>query len=281
MIIWIASYPKSGNTWVRSFLSAYYYSKDGKFNFNLLKKIRQFPSKDFFNDNLKSVDEAAENWLNAQRKINEQNKLCFLKTHNVFGAYKGKSFTTPEHTLGAIYIVRDPRNVITSLKNHYSLQEDEALKMINSIYRNLRDENDHNNYSSYSFISSWANNYNSWKMSKNINKLIVKYEDLENHASETFLKIVNFTDNLIKKNNNLNQDKFNNAIETTQFEILKKKEEEEGFDEAVFSKKEGKNKKFFNLGKKNNYKKLVKPKTLEIIEQFFNKEMRELGYLKY
>ncbi len=281
MIIWIASYPKSGNTWVRSFLSAYYYSKDGKFNFSLLKKIRQFPSKDFFNDKLKSVDEAAENWLIAQRKINKQNKFCFLKTHNVLGAYKGKSFTTPEYTLGAIYIVRDPRNVITSLKNHYSLHEDEALTMISSIYRNLRDENDHDNYSNYSFISSWANNYNSWKMSKNINKLIVKYEDLENRASETFLKIISFTDNLLKKNNNLNQDKFNNAIETTRFEILKKMEEEEGFEEAVYSRKEGKNKKFFNLGKENNYKELIKPKTLEIIEKLFGKEMRELGYLKY
>ena len=72
MIIWLASYPKSGNTWVRSFLSAYYYSNDGKFNFSLLKKIKQFPSKDFFNDKLKSVDEAAENWLIAQRKINKK-----------------------------------------------------------------------------------------------------------------------------------------------------------------------------------------------------------------
>ncbi len=279
MIIWLASYPKSGNTWVRSFLSAYYYSNDGKFNFSLLKKIRQFPSKDFFNEKLKSVDEAAENWLIAQKKINEQNKLCFLKTHNVFGAYKGRSFTTSEYTLGAIYIVRDPRNVITSLKNHYSLQENDALEMINSIYRNLRDENDQDNYSNYSFISSWANNYNSWKLAKNINKLVVKYEDLENHESETFLKIVNFTENLLKKNNNLDKDKFNNAVETTRFEILKKKEEEKGFDEAVYSRKERKNKKFFNLGKENNYKKLVKPKTLETIENLFKKEMRELGYL--
>tara|TARA_Y100001980_G_C14321728_1_gene142210 strand:- start:288 stop:638 length:351 start_codon:yes stop_codon:yes gene_type:complete len=116
-------------------------------------------------------------------------------------------------------------------------------------------------------------------MSKNINKLIVKYEDLENHASETFLKIVNFIDKLLKKNNNLNQDKFNNAVETTRFEILKKKEKEEGFDEAVYSNKEGGNKKFFNLGKENNYKKLVKPKNIEIIEKLFNKEMIELGYL--
>ena len=48
MIIWIASYPKSGNTYIRSFLSAYYYSKNGKFDFNLLRYIEQFPDKQFF-----------------------------------------------------------------------------------------------------------------------------------------------------------------------------------------------------------------------------------------
>ena len=43
MIIWISSYPKSGNTYLRSFLSAYYFSKDGKFDFYLLLNIHQFP----------------------------------------------------------------------------------------------------------------------------------------------------------------------------------------------------------------------------------------------
>ena len=135
MIIWLASYPKSGNTWVRSFLSAYYYSNDGKFDFKLLEKIKQFPSKDFLSQELRSVDDAAESWLTAQKKINEQNEFCFLKTHNIYGAYKGKNFTTPDFTLGAIYIVRDPRNVLTSLMNHYSLTEDDALKMINVIIK--------------------------------------------------------------------------------------------------------------------------------------------------
>ena len=49
----------------------------------------------------------------------------FLKTHNIYGAYKGKNFTTQDFSLGAIYIVRDPRNVLTSLMNHYSLNEDD------------------------------------------------------------------------------------------------------------------------------------------------------------
>ena len=72
---------------------------------------------------LKSVDEASQNWLIAQKKIKDKKKICFLKTHNVNGAFKGNSFTTTEFTAGAIYIVRDPRNVLTSLMNHYSLNE--------------------------------------------------------------------------------------------------------------------------------------------------------------
>ena len=48
MIIWLASYPKSGNTLLRSMLSSYYFSKDGKFEFKLLKNIHQFPNISLF-----------------------------------------------------------------------------------------------------------------------------------------------------------------------------------------------------------------------------------------
>ena len=54
MIIWIGSYPKSGNTYIRSFLSAYYFSEDGKFNFNLLENIKQFPNTEFFDKPIKN-----------------------------------------------------------------------------------------------------------------------------------------------------------------------------------------------------------------------------------
>ena len=50
MIFWIASYPKSGNTWLRTLISAYYYSKDGIYNENLIKNIGQFPEKKHFQD---------------------------------------------------------------------------------------------------------------------------------------------------------------------------------------------------------------------------------------
>ena len=50
MIIWLASYPKSGNTWLRSIISALLYSDDGVFNFKLLTKIDQFPEKKYFKE---------------------------------------------------------------------------------------------------------------------------------------------------------------------------------------------------------------------------------------
>ena len=53
MIIWLASYPKSGNTLLRAMLSAYLFSKDGLFNFELLKNIPYFPSYNFFKNLLK------------------------------------------------------------------------------------------------------------------------------------------------------------------------------------------------------------------------------------
>ena len=84
MIIWIASYPKSGNTWLRSIISALVYSDDGIFNFNLLKKIQQFPEKIYFKDLIKdfgNFNEIKKNWILAQDKINLDNKIKFFKTH--------------------------------------------------------------------------------------------------------------------------------------------------------------------------------------------------------
>ena len=74
MIFWIASYPKSGNTYIRSFLSAYYFSDSGQFDFDLLKNIKQFPNPEFFDGPIKTIEDAANNWIFSQRKIKEKKK---------------------------------------------------------------------------------------------------------------------------------------------------------------------------------------------------------------
>ena len=278
MIIWIASYPKSGNTYIRCLLSAYYFSKDGNFNFDLLKNIKQFPNTEFFNSNINSLDDASNNWLYAQKKIKEQNKIKFLKTHSCLGAYKGKPFTTVDYSLGGIYVVRDPRNVISSVMNHFSLNADEAYNFMTDIHRGTR-SNIENDYSAYSYLSTWANHYKSWANSKNFRKIIIKYEELETNKYETFRDIIVFTNTLLNNSDGVNKIKLEKAIETTNFNVLKNKEKNEGFDEALYSEDKKEKKVFFNMGFNNRWKKILRKDIREKLEDVFKNEMEDIGYI--
>ena len=284
MIIWLASYPKSGNTYVRAFLSAYYYSKSGEFNFSLFSNIKQFPDKEFFDKKIENIKQATEEWGGAQKKIIEDKKIKFFKTHNCLGNYKGKPFTTSHQTLGGIYIVRDPRNVFSSLKNHFSMNDDEALEMIFDEKRGLM--SDTGSYSSYAHISSWSNHFRSWVKCNEFRRLIIKYEDLIANKYETFRDIIVFTNTLLNKIERVDKKKLQQAIETTNFNILKNKEIEEALDQSItpFKKwrnihKENKNL-FFNLGPDNNWEKFLNKKIAEKIEKEFKNEMLELGYIE-
>ena len=78
MIIWIASYPKSGNTWIRSLLSSYLFSDDGKFSFKLLKNIEQFSSKNLplkLPDDLNYQARISKNWIPSQEIIKDRKSV--------------------------------------------------------------------------------------------------------------------------------------------------------------------------------------------------------------
>ena len=277
MIIWIASYPKSGNTFVRSFLSAYYYSNSGEFNFELLKFIEQFPDKQFFDSFIRSKEEVSKLWVPMQEKIISSKKIRFLKTHSAYGSYDSNPFTSSKVTLGGIYIVRDPRNVAISLMNHFSLDQEGALEMLFDQNRGIKSED--NNFATYSFLSSWANHYKSWSNIKSFKTLLIRYEDLEKNVEEVFTILIKFI-NMLLNIKGIDHQKLNKAILTTKFDSLKKKEKESGFKEAMFSKKEDNKIPFFNSGFNTNWKKQLNESSIEKIEKKFIKEMNKLGYLK-
>ena len=281
MIIWLASYPKSGNTYVRAFLSAYYFSKDGQFDFNQITNIKQFPNKEFINQNIDNVLEASKQWIPSQRKIIADKKIKFLKTHSCLGNYKGNTFTSNETSLGAIYIIRDPRNVFTSLKNHFSYDDEKALQMILDKKNILMSKG----YETFSYIGSWASNYLSWLKYKNFRRLFIKYEDLLENKYETFRDIIVFSNTLMNRSEGVDKSKLQKAIETTNFDVLKNKEVKETFNSSDIgfqswrnNHSENKNL-FFNLGPENKWEKNLDKKIKEDIEINFYEEMRSLKYL--
>tara|TARA_B100001057_G_C22687595_1_gene886360 strand:+ start:189 stop:1043 length:855 start_codon:yes stop_codon:yes gene_type:complete len=283
MIFWIASYPKSGNTWIRTVISSYFYSKDGIYDEKLIKKIDQFPTRKYFNDfdyNKEMAGDTAKFWLKAQERINIDNKLKFFKTHNVFGKVNGHDFTNSENSIGGIYVVRDPRNVITSIKNHYGLDDDKAIKWMtnknNYIYdvEKVRDAG----YGDFQFISSWDVNYTSWKVQRKVPIMFVKYEDLVDQTYSVFFKIIEFINKTTHNSEKINKSKLKNSLNSTNFDKLKQMEKKRGFSEAVTSLTTNEKITFFNLGPKNDWKKLLNEDLKTKLSEVFKKNLAELYY---
>ena len=140
-------------------------------------------------------------------------------------------------------------------------------------------------HASLTYISSWAENYLSWFRNNQFRRLFIKYEDLITNKYETFRDIIVFTNTLMNRVDGVNKSKLQKAIETTNFDILKKKELSETFNglESNFKNwrkfhSENKNL-FFNLGPENNWKKILNTKISKEIEINFKKQMEELEYL--
>ena len=280
MIIWLASYPKSGNTLLRSILSAYFYSGEGDFKFDNLYKISQFPAITHLMTLGIDIDDEKqmfENFINAQNLINEESKKAkFFKTHSQLCKMYGSDFTDLKNTLGVIYIIRDPRNVVTSFAHHYNLTIDQATEALLDEKRFMIKTDK----TASVLLGSWSSNYESWKELEGKNKyLLVKYEDLVNKKKTTLLKIFKFFENLGMQFN-LDMVKLNKAIKSTDFAKMKNLEKKETFYESVVDEKTGKRKAFFNLGPSNDWRKVLDDKNREKIEKHFKNEMLQLGYLK-
>jgi hypothetical protein len=276
MIIWLASYPKSGNTWVRGFIISLLYTAEGTSNLEDFKKINQYPLKSHFENlttDFNDITKFKKYYHKSQDIINLDNKIRILKTHNALLNVDGDNFSSTKNTLGVIHIVRDPRNVVTSLKHHYSIPDYKKAKEFLFDERRIIIGNfDKKDYPLPTLLASWKTHYLSWKQVK-LNYLLIKYENLLNNPIQEFKKISNYLSKLLTVK--ISEKKIENSIRSNSFNNLKKMEELNGFGEFIAHD----NKKFFNLGPKNNWETLLERKTADEIEDKFKNEMKELGYI--
>jgi len=281
-ISWIASYPKSGNTYIRLLLSAYFYTADGIISdfkpidnifkisrYEFLKNVANIPNIDDFINEPKLI---SQYWDEAQKAISSKIKNnLFIKTHDCMGIISNNKFTSEKYTKSFIYIVRDPRSVAVSYSHHTGYNIDKTIKY-------LTNKNYIINYSKEEktvpeLVSSWNIHYNSWKsFLKKGNGIMIKYEDLVNNPADEFRKILIFLNNVMQFD--INEKKIIKSVESTQLNNLKKLEKKMGFSE-----KSKNNQNFFRKGIFDEWKEVLTSKQIKYIENNFRSEMIELNYL--
>ena len=178
-----------------------------------------------------------KNLTKALSQAVRSNKINFFKTHNAMCVIDGNHFTDAFNTAAAIYIVRDPRNVITSLANHYEISITEAFKFFTNKRKIIFPKDGHIasdvEKGNVHFVGDWLEHYKSWTNIKFAPVLVIKYEDLIHDTSNTFALILKFLKNIMPVK--YDKEKIQVAVKTTNFDVLQKKEEKYGFYEEVFS----------------------------------------------
>lgn len=262
-IVWLASYPKSGNTWLRAIV---YSALFGQMTIHELGGM--IPNFAFFASQLnggkfESPGQIRHFWEQAQSQLCQSagNDRVLLKTHTAAGIYDVGEFPSRKYSEKAIYVVRDPRDVAVSYSSHFGLSLESAINsLINESNINFKPKG----LSRGEFLSSWGNHVKSWQH-VSIPVLQLRFEDLIENPAKHITKVLTFLD--IKPVITIED-----IVTMTSFEKLSKQERTEGFAEA------GKNELFFRQGKKsqwmqfndNNFEKLIVK---------FEPVMRSLGYL--
>jgi len=262
-ITWLASYPKSGNTWVRAILFS---GLTGSCDINRLgdvvpsfrnavKKVQSAKNQHKMNNN------AAFFWGMAQRRaaFDLGGKQIVFKTHIAALKYEGEQFPIENVTRRVIYVARDPRDVIFSYANHYDLSKQQALENIENQNNAIVDIAN----KEFEFISSWGQHVTSWLALKQP-KLIIKYEDLEKDTVTVIRRLFDFME--IKPLIGCEE-----IAEQTSFQKLKNQEKKSGFVESVNKKS------FFNKGKSKQWKNSSEAGLRKLTKQTLE-AMKLLGY---
>ena len=275
-IVWLASYPKSGNTWLRTFLDAYLL---GKYDINNLvcsvsddtstrhaigegTDVRALPI------DLQQMTRpmALLRLVLAFNANTPAEELpLFVKTHNANLVANGVALLPQQVTRATIHIVRDPRDVCISFAKHMGCDVDRAIDYMEDRYRCLK--SDMERLTVGDFLSSWRNHCNSFTTSDLVNHKTFRYEDMINDGVETFCKM------LTHAGIEPDRERVKKALEDVELSKLREKEEKEGFIEAS-PKNDGR---FFGQGG-STWKEVLTPNQVRRIEKMAGPFMKRFGY---
>jgi Sulfotransferase domain len=270
-IIWLASYPKSGNTWLRAFLHNLLRDPKETYDLNRMTDYSMGDShgpsyQTFLRKPLKEMTDEEISILRprVQELFTQRTPdNIFVKTHNALVEYLDRPLHYMEHTAGAIYVVRNPLDMVVSHADHYGFTIDESIA--NTSLEELRVNG--GKLFTYEIHCSWSRHVESWTGRPSPTLHVMRYEDMVARPIETFGGLTQFLRLPVSR------DRLSRAVDLSSFEALRKKEEEEGFAE-----RSDKSARFFRQGKAGAWRDVLTPAQVEAVVAAHEPQMRRFGY---
>jgi hypothetical protein len=270
-VVWLASYPKSGNTWMRLFLHNLLRPKETAHDINEIQDLTPDSVAQRWYGGLieRPLDESS---LEAQAGVRAAAQeriaaaaagLVFAKTHAAYVTDLGYPSINSAVTAGAIYIVRNPLDVAVSYAHHIGVGIDRTIALMNTRERRVRNKN-----RAYEPVGSWSENVSSWTRKSHSALIVVRYEDMLERPEETFGKLADF---LLARPS---RPELLAAIEKSSFRRLREQEEAHGFQEQPTA--EGR---FFRAGKAGGWKERLSPDQVAAIVAHHREQMARFNYL--
>jgi len=270
-IIWLASFPKSGNTWLRAFLHNLMRNPDEAYDINRLTDFTLSDARmawySLF-DQRPGPQISKEEVAALRPKVHEamtrvHPDSVFVKTHNALVEDRGTSMITMQYTAGAIYVVRNPLDVAISHSHHYGITLDESIQAMNT--PGLQSINEE--VYCYERYGSWSENVMSWTQNPNPGLHVVRYEDMLVSPHKTFTGVVGFLG--IKAT----RDRIDKAIKLSSFKVLREQEKRHGFRERTANAEW-----FFREGKSGQWRSVLTPQQVEALTAVHKEQMERFGY---
>lgn len=236
MIVWLTSFPKSGNTWVKLFLISYIRDsrvsihEDSLNDETISSGSRTLIDETICLDSTELTDDEIDAYrpsvyLHLSRSTS---RLLLMKCHDAY-TYIDAAQTTPLIPVAAIdkliYIVRNPLDVAISFSHYMNTSIDRAVRLMGNKTLRL-------SATGYTMVKSfqvrqrllsWSDHVLSWIDLKEVPLLVVRYEDLLARPSELFGEIVQFV--FEEKE----ESRLQRAISNSNFDTLRQQELESGF----------------------------------------------------
>jgi hypothetical protein len=271
-ILWLASYPRSGNTWLRVLLHNYLRNSAAPHDINRLQDLttldsdaRWYRMVDLRPIASLSKEEAARLRPRVHEAIARSSPdTVFVKTHNALVVDRGTAMITEQCTGGAIYILRNPLDVAVSYSVHFGLSLDEAVAAMNRP-RNQSKSNEPR--FAYEFHGSWSEHVESWTERKSRAIHVLRYEDLHQNTEAAFGAVLGFL------GLPANPDRLRRAIANSAFPVLRAQETATGFRE-----RSAKSEVFFRSGEIGEGIERLPQHLIELLCRSHETQMRRFQY---